>query len=331
MSLNNFIDEVKIEIAAGSGGDGCLSFRREKFVEFGGPDGGNGGRGGDIFLRSKKGLNTLGYFRFKRHFKAKNGSAGSSKNKTGSSGDSLYLYVPLGTQIFNENMSLIVDLNQDGQEFLIAEGGAGGMGNNTFKSSINQTPRHVTKGESREKLLLVLSLKILSDVGLIGMPNAGKSTLLARCTNAHPKIADYPFTTLYPNLGVVDIGYNGFVMADIPGLIEGASEGIGLGDKFLKHIERCKVLVHLVDSLHDDVVLAYKMIRNELSEYAADLLEKEEFVLLSRCDLINDKEHLSDKINLLSQHTGKKVYTVNISEFKTTELLLHDIYKLLNN
>lgn len=300
-----FIDEAKIYLQAGRGGNGASSFRREKFIPYGGPDGGDGGRGGSIILKCKSNLNTLIDFRFKQHFTAKSGICGHGRNKSGISGEDLVIDVPLGTQIFNDDTKeLIIDLINDGQVFVIAKGGRGGLGNSNFKSSINQAPTYAQKGEEGEKLSARLQLKLLSDAGLLGMPNAGKSTFLAASTRAKPKIADYPFTTLKPQLGVVYVDDREFVLADIPGLIEGASDGKGLGDRFLKHVERCGVLLHLVDVLAEDIVENYRIIRNELKGYNEDLLAKEEVIALNKTDLIEDKE-LQKKIKKLHDFLKK--------------------------
>jgi GTP-binding protein len=300
-----FIDEAKIHIQSGNGGNGASSFRREKFIPRGGPDGGDGGRGGSVIFRCVANLNTLIDFRFKQHFSAKNGQAGRGKNQNGLSGQDLILNVPIGTQIFNEeNQELICDLMEDGQEIIVAKGGRGGLGNSNFKSSTNRAPTYAQKGEEGQQFWVRLQLKLLSDAGLLGMPNAGKSTFLSKTTRAKPKIADYPFTTLKPQLGVVYIDEKEFVLADIPGLIEGASEGKGLGDRFLKHIERCGVLLHLIDATNENIIDNYKIIRQELAGYNPDLLEKYEVIALNKIDLIEKKE-LTKKINQLKKYLIK--------------------------
>ena len=286
-----FIDEAKIHIKSGNGGNGASSFRREKFIPRGGPDGGDGGRGGSIVFKCVKNLNTLIDFRFKQHFTAQNGASGRGSNQNGISGDDLILNVPMGTQIFNdESGELIADLMDEGEEIIIAKGGRGGLGNANFKSSTNRAPTYAQKGEEGSEMWLRLQLKILSDAGLLGMPNAGKSTFLSITTRAKPKIADYPFTTLKPQLGVVYIDEQEFVLADIPGLIAGASEGKGLGDRFLKHIERCGVLLHLIDASAENIVENYRIIREELAGYNPDLLDKFEIIALNKIDLISAPE-----------------------------------------
>lgn len=303
----HFIDEVKIYLKAGDGGGGAISFRREKFIEYGGPDGGNGGSGGDIIIKADNNLNTLIDFRYKQHFKAQRGTGGMGRNRTGKSGDPLYLTVPVGTQIFAEDgTTLIADLTLAGQEYIIAQGGRGGAGNINYKSSTNQAPKRNTPGGVGDELWVWLRLKLLSDVGLIGFPNAGKSTFLSVSTAAKPKIGDYPFTTLNPQLGVAYVDFEEIVLADIPGLIEGASEGKGLGDKFLRHIERCKILLHLID-IQADVIKSYDTIRHELKNYIIDLTAKEEIIALNKIDAL-DEEEIEAKQELLRKHTGKPVY-----------------------
>ena len=284
----NFIDETKIIVKAGDGGDGAVSFRREKFIEFGGPDGGNGGKGGDVILRGNQMLNTLLDHRYKRHFIASNGKNGRGSNCSGASGDDLYIDLPLGTEVYSEfGGNFICDIMTDKQEVIIASGGAGGAGNINFKTSINQAPRKAKPGRKTEEMGLLLKLKVLSNVGLIGLPNAGKSTFLSSITSARPKIAPYPFTTLQPHLGVAYCGHKELVIADIPGLIEGASDGIGLGDRFLKHIERCQILLHVID-VEEDVEKSYKSVRHELETFNHDLLVKPSVVLLNKIDTVSD-------------------------------------------
>lgn len=305
----HFIDEAKIYLKAGDGGRGCVSFRREKFIEEGGPDGGNGGRGSDIIFRATKDLNTLIDFRYRQHFKAKNGESGKGRNCSGKAGPTLYVDVPLGTQILSEDSStLIKDMSIDGEEFLLARGGDGGKGNINYKSSVNQAPRRATPGFVGDELWVWLKLKLLSDVGLTGLPNAGKSTFLSVVSAAKPKIADYPFTTVKPQLGVVYYKDDEFVIADLPGLIEGASEGVGLGDKFLKHIERCGILLHLIDCTSKNVVKDYKTIRKELESYSDKLIDKKELLVLSKTDLLSEAA-LKKVIEKLKKHTKKKIYT----------------------
>ena len=268
-----FLDQVKIYVKAGNGGSGSPSFRREKFVEFGGPDGGDGGKGGSVILISERNLNTLIDYRYQQHFKAERGKDGSGKNKTGKGGEDLYLKVPLGTQVFEEdNKTLIYDFKSQKEEFLVASGGKGGFGNTRFKSSTNRAPKKFTKGGQGEEFWIWLQLKTIADIGIIGLPNAGKSSLLASMTSANPKIANYKFTTINPNLGVASYDDKEVTLADIPGLIEGAHTGTGLGIKFLKHIERCKTLLHLIDITEDDLFISYNQVRKELSKYSKDLV-----------------------------------------------------------
>ncbi len=282
-----FLDQAKVYIRSGDGGNGCLSFRREKFIEFGGPNGGDGGRGGDVWVECVTNLNTLIDFRYQQHFKAASGKHGMGSNMTGAAGDDAVLKVPPGTQVFAEdNETLLADLTKPGQRALIAAGGNGGFGNAHFKTSTNRAPRRVNPGQPGIEMTIWLRLKLIADAGIIGLPNAGKSTFLAAVSAAKPKIADYPFTTLHPNLGVVKAGDTDFVLADIPGLIEGAHEGAGIGDRFLGHIERCRVLLHLVDVTEPDVGQAYRTVRGELKAYGASLNRKREIVALSKCDAV---------------------------------------------
>ena len=306
-----FIDETKIYIKAGDGGNGGVSFRREKYIDRGGPDGGDGGRGGSIIFKSNSHLNTLIQFRFKKHFKAENGEQGKGYNKTGKSRDPLILEVPVGTQIFSEDGNLLIyDFVKDQEEFEILKGGKGGLGNAHFKSSTNQSPRKRTEGEIGGEMDIALKMKLLSDAGLVGLPNVGKSTFLSVSTSAKPKIADYHFTTLKPGLGVVYISDEEFVLADIPGLIEGAHEGSGLGDRFLKHIERCGVLIHVIDATHEDVVADYKTIRKELESYSPLLKDKYEILCINKIDSVS-KEELDEKIQILEKLTKKKIYPIS--------------------
>ena len=302
-----FLDQVKIFIKAGDGGSGSPSFRREKFIEFGGPDGGDGGKGGSVILKSERNLNTLIDYRYKQHFKAERGGDGSGKNKTGRGGTNLHLNVPVGTQVLEEdNKTLIFDFKKEKEEFLVASGGRGGFGNTRFKSSTNRAPKKFTKGTKGEEFWIWLQLKTIADIGIIGLPNAGKSSLLASMTSANPKIANYKFTTINPNLGVAQYDDKEITLADIPGLIEGAHEGIGLGIKFLKHIERCKSLIHLIDINEKNVSNAYKQVRNELKKYSKDLTIKKEIVILNKIDLV-DKKTLNDKKKKLKKIIKKKV------------------------
>ncbi len=282
-----FLDQAKVWIRSGDGGAGSVSFRREKFIEFGGPDGGDGGRGGDVWAECVDGLNTLIDYRYQQHFKATTGGHGMGRNRAGGKGDDVVLKVPKGTEILEEDgETVIADLVEIGQRILIARGGNGGFGNDHFKSSTNRAPRRANPGEEGIEKWIWLRLKLIADAGLVGLPNAGKSTFLASVTAARPKIADYPFTTLHPGLGVVRVDAREFVLADIPGLIEGAHEGLGLGDRFLGHVERCRVLLHLVDGTQDDVVGAYRTVRRELKAYGAGLADKPEVVALTKVDAL---------------------------------------------
>ena len=306
-----FLDQVKIYIKAGDGGNGSPSFRREKFIEFGGPDGGDGGKGGSIILKSERNLNTLIDYRYQQHHKAERGGGGAGKNRTGRGGDNLILKVPIGTQVFEEdNKTLIYDFKNEKEEFVAANGGKGGLGNTRFKSSTNRAPRKFTKGTVGEEYVIWLQLKTIADIGIIGLPNAGKSSLLAAITSATPKIANYKFTTLNPNLGVAVYDNKEITLADIPGLIEGAHTGIGLGIKFLKHIERCKTLIHLIDITEENIENLYKQVRNELGKYSKDLLKKDELIVFNKIDLI-DKNKLKEKKDKFSKKTKKEVLTIS--------------------
>src|SRR5438132_6217268 len=285
------LDEAKVYVRSGDGGNGCVSFRREKFIEFGGPNGGDGGKGGDVIVEAVEGLNTLIDYRYQQHFKAKNGRAGMGKDRHGASGEDVVLKVPAGTQVYAEDgETLLADLTAVGQRAVIARGGNGGFGNSHFKSSTNRAPRHANPGQPGEELTIRLRLKLIADAGIIGLPNAGKSTFLAAVSAAKPKIADYPFTTLHPQLGVVEIDSREFVLADIPGLIEGAHEGTGLGDRFLGHVERCRVLLHLVDGTVEHAGVAYKPVRAEIEAYGHGLAEKLEVVALNKADALTPEE-----------------------------------------
>ncbi len=285
-----FLDQAKIYVKSGNGGPGCISFRREKFIEHGGPDGGNGGRGGDIIFTAIKELNTLIDFRYAQHFRAQGGDNGAGEMRSGRAGDDLIIRVPVGTEILDEDQeTVLLDMTEPGQTITFLRGGDGGFGNAHYKSSTNQAPRKKTPGWAGVERGLWLRLKLIADAGLVGMPNAGKSTFLASCTAAKPKIADYPFTTLHPNLGVVKAGDREFVLADIPGLIEGAHEGHGLGDRFLGHVERTAVLLHLIDITSDDPAASYKMVRNELREYGGGIDQKPEIVALNKADALGQE------------------------------------------
>lgn len=289
----NFLDQAKIFVSSGAGGPGCISFRREANIEYGGPDGGNGGRGGSIIVRATRDENTLVAFRFKQHFRAQRGHHGMGRTRAGAAGEDLILSVPIGTQVWDADRTVLLhDLVKEGDEMILARGGRGGAGNAVFKSSINRAPRTAGLGEPAQEMWVWLLLKLLADVGLIGLPNAGKSTLLSRMTRATPKIADYPFTTLHPQLGVSLLDDHEIVLADLPGLIEGAHEGRGIGHRFLGHAERCSHLVHVIDATIDDPKTAYDTVRNELSSYLPALAEKEEVVVLNKCDLLTEEERL---------------------------------------
>ena len=306
-----FLDQAKIHIQSGNGGNGCVSFRREKFVEFGGPNGGNGGKGGDIIIKCVDGLNTLIDYRYRQHFKAKNGSPGMGSDKTGRSGEDTIIEVPRGTLILEEdNEEVIADVVNKDQSLTILKGGNGGFGNAHFKSSENQTPRTANDGENGQEKWIWLRLKLIADIGLIGLPNAGKSTLISTVSEAKPKIADYPFTTLNPVLGIAKYNDNELVIADIPGLIEGAHEGKGLGDRFLGHIERCYLLLHLIDANDSDVINSWKTVRNEISAYSKELDEKKEIIVLSKSDSINE-EKLDEKLIILKDYTNKDVFKMS--------------------
>jgi GTP-binding protein len=300
-----FLDQAKIYIQSGAGGAGCVSFRREKFIEFGGPDGGDGGRGGDVVAECVDGLNTLIDYRYQQHFKAKTGGHGMGAQRTGAKGADVILKVPVGTQVFDEdNETLLADLTRVGERVVLAKGGNGGFGNLHFKSSTNRAPRHANPGQPAEERTIWLRLKLIADAGLVGLPNAGKSTFLAAVSAAKPKIADYPFTTLHPQLGVVSVDGREFVLADIPGLIEGAHEGAGLGDRFLGHIERCRVLLHLVDGTGEHAGKAYKAVREELDAYGHGLTEKPEVVVLNKADALAP-EQLKEQVARLKRAAKK--------------------------
>ena len=312
-----FLDQVKIYVKAGNGGSGSPSFRREKFVEFGGPDGGDGGKGGSVILKSERNLNTLIDYRYQQHFKAQRGQDGSGKNKTGKGGEDLYLKVPIGTQVFEEdNKTLIFDFKTQKEEFLLASGGKGGFGNTRFKSSTNRAPRKFTKGSQGEEFWIYLQLKTIADIGIIGLPNAGKSSLLASMTSANPKIANYKFTTINPNLGVASYDDKEITLADIPGLIEGAHKGTGLGIKFLKHIERCKTLLHLIDITENDLFVSYNQVRKELSKYGRDLDKKKEIVVLNKIDLVEEEEKV-EKIKKLNSKLKKNIFLMSTMDKKS--------------
>ncbi|MBA68154.1 MAG: GTPase ObgE [Rhizobiales bacterium] len=323
-----FLDEAKVYIRSGDGGAGSVSFRREKYIEFGGPDGGDGGRGGDVWIEAVEGLNTLIDYRYQQHFKAKTGMHGMGRNRTGAGGDSVTLKVPAGTQVFEEDReTLICDLVDVGDRYRLAAGGNGGFGNAHFKSSTNQAPRHANPGLEGQEKTIWLRLKLIADGGLVGLPNAGKSTFLATVTRARPKIANYPFTTLHPNLGVATIDGREFILADIPGLIEGAHEGVGIGDRFLGHVERTRVLCHLVSSVEEDVEKAYKTVRHELEAYGHGITDKPEVVALSQVDVL-DPETRRDKVRALKKACGQAPHEISaVSGEGMTGLLraLHEV------
>ena len=326
-----FLDQAKIYVKAGNGGSGSASFRREKFIEFGGPDGGDGGNGGSIILVAKENLNTLIDFRYQQHFKAEKGQNGMGKKKTGRNGKDLVLNVPIGTQIFEEdNNALIEDLKKIDEKVIIAKGGGRGLGNVRFKSSTNRTPRKKTDGSEGESFWIWLQLKVIADIGIIGMPNAGKSSLLSVLTKAKPKIANYPFTTINPNLGVTSYSDKEITIADIPGLIEGAHEGVGLGDKFLRHIERCKSLIHLIDITENNILENYLKIRKELSKYSNDLLKKKEIIVFNKIDIINTNK-VNEKINFFKKKIKKNIYKISVAQNNglstLKKLLINNVYK----
>jgi GTP-binding protein len=311
-----FLDQTKIYLKAGDGGSGSASFRREKFIEFGGPDGGDGGHGGSIVFVADKNLNTLIDFRYQQHLKAEKGQDGKGKKKTGRSGKDLILKVPFGTQIFEEdNNTLIEDLTRSEQKIIVAKGGKGGLGNVRFKSSINRAPRKKTDGGKGENFWIWLQLKVIADIGIVGMPNSGKSSLLSVLTSAKPKIANYPFTTINPNLGVTNYDNKEVTLADIPGLIEGAHEGIGLGDKFLRHIERCKNILHLIDITNDNLLENYSKVRKELFKYSNKLTKKKEIIVFNKTDMISEDE-INKKIDIFNKKIKKKIYTISAIKHK---------------
>ena len=309
-----FLDQVKIYIKAGNGGNGSPSFRREKFIEYGGPDGGDGGKGGSVVLKAEQNLNTLIDYRYQQHHKAKRGDNGSGQNRTGKGGGDLTLKVPLGTQVFEEdNKTLIYDFIKVGEKFIAAAGGKGGLGNTRFKSSTNRAPKKFTKGAVGEEFVIWLQLKTIAEIGIIGLPNAGKSSLLSAITNANPKIANYQFTTLNPNLGVASYDDKEITIADIPGLVEGAHKGTGLGIQFLKHIERCKSLLHLIDITNNDLKKSYTQIKNELKKYSSKLIKKKELIVLNKIDLIDEKE-IKKIVKDFSKNVKSEVITLSTLE-----------------
>ena len=325
-----FLDQAKIYIKAGNGGSGSASFRREKFVEYGGPDGGDGGNGGSIIVQSDRNLNTLIDFRYAQHFKAQHGKPGSKRNKTGANGKDLILRVPLGTQVYEEdNNTLIYDFTKNKEKYLVASGGKGGLGNVRFKSSTNRAPRKKTNGKLGEEFWIWLQLKVIADIGIIGKPNAGKSSLLAALTRAKPKIANYPFTTINPNLGVSYYGGKEITLADIPGLVEGAHKGVGLGDKFLRHIERCKILLHLIDLSEDNLFYSYKKIKLELSNYDKNLIKKKEIIFFNKSDLIEDNE-INQKLKEFKKKIKTKYEIISVYSSKDIQKIKKILIKNAN-
>jgi GTP-binding protein len=327
----NFLDEAKIYISAGAGGDGIVAFRREKFIEFGGPNGGDGGRGGDVWAEGVGGLNTLIDYRYQQHFKAGRGQHGMGQNRAGHKGADIVLKLPVGTEVLDEDGEvLIAEILQPGQRILLLKGGNGGFGNAHFKSSTNQAPRRANLGQPKEERWVRLRLKLMADAGLVGLPNAGKSTFLASVTAAKPKIADYPFTTLYPGLGVVRSGEREFVLADIPGLIEGAHEGAGLGDRFLGHVERCRVLLHLVDGTAEDPGEAYTIVRGELEAYGEGLDEKPEIVALTKVDALDD-ETRAERLAMLAEACGQTPLALSSAAGIGVEDALHRLTQVITS
>ena len=325
-----FLDEAKIYIQSGAGGNGCISFRREKFIEFGGPNGGDGGKGGDVVVEAVNGLNTLIDYRYQPHFKAQRGGNGMGKDRAGANGKDVVLKVPIGTQVYEEDgETLIADLTEVGQRVTISRGGNGGFGNAHFKSSTNRAPRHANPGQPGEERTIRLRLKLIADAGLIGLPNAGKSTFLAAVSAAKAKIADYPFTTLHPQLGVVEVDGREFVVADLPGLIEGAHEGTGLGDRFLGHTERCRVLLHLVDGTAEDAGAAYRIVRDELEAYGQGLTEKPQIVALSKADAMT-KEAIKAQIAKLKKACRKTPMVLSAQSGEGVQDVLRALLKVID-
>jgi GTPase len=324
-----FLDEAKVYIRSGDGGNGCVSFRREKFIEFGGPNGGDGGKGGDVIAVAVEGLNTLLDYRYQQHFNAKNGGGGMGKDRHGANGADIVLKIPIGTQIYEEDgEALIADLTEAGQRILLARGGNGGFGNAYFKSSTNRAPRHANPGQPGVEMTIRLRLKLIADAGIVGLPNAGKSTFLAAVSAAKPKIADYPFTTLHPQLGVVYVDGREFVLADIPGLIEGAHEGVGLGDRFLGHVERCRVLLHLIDGTAEDAGAAYKTVRAELAAYGHELTEKPEIVALNKADALTP-EAIKEQVARLKRASKKTPLVLSAVSGNGVNEVLRALFKVI--
>ena len=325
-----FLDQAKIYIKAGNGGSGSASFRREKFIEFGGPDGGDGGDGGSIIIESERNLNTLIDFRYSQHFKASHGRPGSKRNRTGANGRDLILKVPVGTQVYEEdNNTLIYDFTKNRERYLVANGGEGGMGNLRFKSSTNRAPKKKTQGKLGEEFWIWLQLKVIAEIGIIGKPNAGKSSLLAALTRAKPKIADYPFTTINPNLGVTSYNGKEVTLADIPGLVKGAHKGIGLGDKFLRHVERCKVLLHLIDLSETNLVNTYNQIYRELLSYDKKLIKKKEIIFFNKSDLFENEE-IRPKLDYFKNKVGIKFEVISVFSRKDMQKIKKKLIKYVN-
>ncbi len=325
-----FLDQAKIYIKAGNGGSGSASFRREKFIEFGGPDGGDGGDGGSIIIESERNLNTLIDFRYSQHFKASHGRPGSKRNRTGANGRDLILKVPVGTQVYEEdNNTLIYDFTKNRERYLVANGGKGGLGNLRFKSSTNRAPKKKTQGKLGEEFWIWLQLKVIAEIGIIGKPNAGKSSLLAALTRARPKIADYPFTTINPNLGVTSYNGKEVTLADIPGLVEGAHKGIGLGDKFLRHVERCKVLLHLIDLSETNLVNTYNQINRELLSYDKKLIKKKEIIFFNKSDLFENEE-IRPKLDYFKNKVGIKFEVISVFSRKDMQKIKKKLIKYVN-
>lgn len=324
-----FVDSVKIQVAAGDGGDGKVSFRHEIYVDKGGPDGGDGGKGGNVVFVASRNQNTLAAFRYQKEVNAEHGKPGSGSNKRGKSADDLQVPVPVGTSIVDESGELLFDLTEDGQRAVVAYGGKGGFGNAHFVSSVRQTPRVAERGERGDRLTVRLELKVIADVGLVGLPNAGKSSFLTAVSNARPEVADYPFTTLTPHLGVVDVNGDALLVADIPGLIEGASEGKGLGDAFLKHVSRCSVLLHLIDATQDDVAAAYKTIRAELTAYSKELGVKPEVVALTKIEMLDD-ELVAMQSEALRQAGAERVYAMSSYAKKGLDKVLYELHSIVS-
>jgi len=325
-----FLDQAKIYIKAGNGGSGSASFRREKFIEFGGPDGGDGGDGGSIIIESERNLNTLIDFRYSQHFKASHGKPGSKRNRTGANGRDLVLKVPVGTQVYEEdNNTLIYDFTKNRERYLVANGGKGGLGNLRFKSSTNRAPKKKTQGKLGEEFWIWLQLKVIAEIGIIGKPNAGKSSLLAALTRARPKIADYPFTTINPNLGVTSYKGKEVTLADIPGLLEGAHKGVGLGDKFLRHVERCKVLLHLIDLSENNLVDTYNQINKELLSYDKKLIKKKEIIFFNKSDLFENEE-IRPKLDHFKNKVGIKFEVISVFSSEDMQKIKKNLIKYVN-